>query len=56
MPHAVLVYSHSVSSTWRSGVRKMSDSEENAAPMTSSKVTDIIDKKGHLTSVVCGDI
>ncbi len=30
----------------------MSDSEENAAPTTSSMVTDIVDKKGHSTSVV----
>ncbi len=30
----------------------MSDSEENAAPTTSSMVTYIVDKKGHSTSVV----
>lgn len=30
----------------------MSDSEENAAPTTSQMVTDIVDKKGHSTSVV----
>lgn len=35
-----------------SGARKMSDSEENAAPTTSLEDADIVDKKSHSTSVV----
>lgn len=41
-----IVYSYSGPQAWRSGARKMSDSEESAVPTTSSK--DIVDKKGNL--------